>query len=248
MPDGGYDRHITIFSPDGRLHQIEYCISAVKNSGLTSVALRGANSCVVVTQKKVPDKLIDPSSVTHIFKISDSIGCVMTGIIADSRSQVNRMRYEASDFQFKYGYACPVHVLAKRMADLAQIYTQHAGYRALCCVTMLISVDEEKGPQVFKIDPAGHFLGYKATSAGSKEQEATNYLEKQYKTADEANKGIKMDDDATIQTAITCLQSVLSADFRATEIEIGVVAGKERFKMLTETEIEGHLTAISERD
>lgn len=247
MPDGGYDRHITIFSPEGRLHQIEYCISAVKNAGLTSVAIRGAGSCVVVTQKKIADKLIDPSSVSNIFKVSDKIGCVMTGMLPDSRSQVQRMRYEASDFQFKYGYECPVHVLAKRMADLAQIHTQHAGYRALCCVTMLIGVDDEKGPQVYKIDPAGHFLGYKATSAGSKEQEATNYLEKQYK-ADAANKGDKMDGDATIQTAITCLASVLTLDFRATEIEVGAVDGKGRFAMLSEEEIERHLLAISERD
>jgi len=242
MPDSGYDRHITIFSPEGRLYQIEYCISAVKNSGLTSVALRGASCCVVVTQKKVPDKLIDPSSVSHIFKITDKIGCVMTGSLADSRSQVDRMRHEAADFTFKYGYECPVHVLAKRMADLAQIHTQHAGYRALCCVTMLISVDEEKGPLVYKVDPAGHVSGYKATAAGAKEQEATNYLEKQYKA------NASMNDDDTIQTAITCLQSVLSADFRATEIEIGVIVGKERFTMLSEEQIEKHLTAISEKD
>lgn len=242
MPDSGYDRHITIFSPDGRLHQIEYCITAVKNAGLTSVALRGASSCVVVTQKKVPDKLIDPSSMSHIFKISNTIGCVMTGSLADSRTQVERMRHESSDFQFKYGYPCPVHVLARRMADLAQLNTQRAGMRALCCVIMLVSVDDEKGPQVFKIDPAGHFLGYKAAAAGAKEQEATNYLEKQYKT------DTAMDDNTTIQTAITCLQSVLSADFRATEIEIGVSIGKERFTLLSEAEIEKHLTAISERD
>jgi len=242
MPDSGYDRHITIFSPEGRLHQIEYCISAVKNAGLTSVALRGSTCCVVVTQKKVPDKLIDPSSMSHVFKISNTIGCVMTGQLADSKSAVERMRHEASDFKFKYGYECPVHALAQRMADLAQIHTQHAGWRALCCVTILVSVDDEKGPQVFKIDPAGHFLGYKATAAGAKEQEATNYLEKQYK------KDTAMDDDTTIQTAITCLQSILSADFRATEIEIGIVAGKGRFTTLSEEDIEKHLLAISERD
>jgi len=238
----GYDRHITIFSPDGRLYQIEYAFKAVKDSGLTSVAVRGKDSCVVVTQKKIQDKLIDPESVTHIFKITNSIGCLMTGMLSDARAQVQRLRYEAHEFEFKYGYEIPCHVLAKRIADISQVYTQHASMRALGVISMLVSVDDEKGPQVYKIDPAGHFWGYKATSAGTKDQEAQNFLEKKVK----ANPN--MDFETTVHTAITCLQSVLSADFRANEIEVGVVVKGERFRALTETEIDNHLTAISERD
>jgi 20S proteasome subunit alpha 1 len=155
---------------------------------------------------------------------------------------VQRLRYEAHEFENKFGYKVPCHLLAKRIADVAQVYTQHASMRAFGVVTMLISVDDEKGPQLFKIDPAGHFWGYKATSAGVKEQEAQNYLEKKIK----ANPA--MDYEATLHTAITCLQSVLSADFRPNEIEVGVVVQGQRFRKLTEDEIEVHLTAISERD
>ena len=61
--------------------QIEYAFKAVKIDGLTSIGIRGKDSVVLVTQKKVADKLIDPNSVTRMFKISDKLGCVMTGLI-----------------------------------------------------------------------------------------------------------------------------------------------------------------------
>lgn len=242
MAGDGYDRHITIFSPEGRLYQIEYAFNAANECGLTSVGVRGKNSVVFVTQKKVQDKLIDPDSVTCVFQITPEIGALITGLPADARAQAQRLRYEAHEFEHKFGYKVPPHVLAKRIADVAQVYTQHASMRAFGVITFLIGVDEEKGPQLFKIDPAGHFWGYKATSAGTKEQEAQNYLEKKIK----ANPS--MDYETTLHTAITCLQSVLSADFRPNEIEVGVVIKDERFRKLTEEEIEVHLTAISERD
>ena len=95
---------------------------------------------------------------------------------ADAKSQVARLRYEAHEFANKYGYDVPCHVLAQRMADLSQINTQHASMRALGIITMLVSVDDEKGPQLFKIDPAGHFWGYRATAAGTDQPEEHQWL------------------------------------------------------------------------
>ncbi|CAL9118836.1 unnamed protein product [Musa textilis] len=239
----GYDRHITIFSPEGRLYQVEYAFKAVKASGITSIGVRGKDSVCVVTQKKVPDKLLDQTSVTHLFPITKYIGLLATGITADARSLVQQARNEAAEFRFKWGYEMPVDVLAKWYADKSQIYTQHAYMRPLGIVAMILGIDEEKGPQLFKCDPAGHFFGHKATSAGLKEQEAINFLEKKMKN-DPA-----FTYEETVQIAISALQSVLQEDFKATEIEVGVVRKEDPvFRVLSTEEIDEHLTAISERD
>ncbi|XP_062216595.1 proteasome subunit alpha type-6-like [Phragmites australis] len=115
----GYDRHITIFSPEGRLYQVEYAFKAVKSAGFTSIGMRGKDSVCVVTQKKVPDKLLDHTSVTHLFLITKYIGLLATGFIADARSLVCQARNEVAEFCFKWGYEMPVDVLAKWIADKA---------------------------------------------------------------------------------------------------------------------------------
>ncbi len=223
---------------------MEYAFKAASSaSGLTGVSLRGKNSCVVVTQKKVPDRLMDPKSISHIFAITPKIGCLATGMIADCKAQVQRLRYEAADFQFKFGYSIPVHVLAKRIADIAQVNTQSASMRPLATVCILIGVDDEKGPQVFKVDCAGHYLPFFGTASGSKEQEAVNFLEKKVEEMKE------YDCDQTVRTAIMCLGSVLGSDFRGNEIEVATVEGKEgTFTKLTEAEIDAHLNAIADAD
>jgi 20S proteasome subunit alpha 1 len=117
-------------------------------------------------------------------------------------------RQTAAEFRFKFGYEIPVDYLAKRMADQAQVYTQHAYMRPMGVVSILCAIDEEKGPLLYKVDPAGYYVGYKATSAGAKDQEATNFLEKKLKN------NPQFTFDETVQTAISALQSVLSEDFK----------------------------------
>ncbi|GAQ78183.1 20S proteasome regulatory subunit alpha protein [Klebsormidium nitens] len=240
----GYDRHITIFSPEGRLYQVEYAFKAVKSAGITSIGVRGKDSVVVVTQKKVPDKLLDPSSVTNLHSITKFVGLLATGMPADARSLVQEARREAAEFRFKFGYEIPVDYLAKRLADRAQVYTQQAYMRPLGVASILVGIDDEDGPRLYKVDPAGFYVGYKATSAGVKDQEAVNFLEKKLKNNPQFSY------DETVQTAISALQSILSEDFKANEIEVGVVKseGDRAFRVLPASEVEEHLTAISERD
>lgn len=219
---------------------MEYCFKSA-NSGLTGVAVRGKDSCCVVTQKKVPDRLMEPSCVTHLFPLTAKVGCCVTGAMADSKAMVQRARYEAGQWSFDNGYDIPVSVLARRMADLAQVNTQAASMRPLACIGLFIGVDDEKGPQVFKVDCGGHYLPYFAAASGPKEQEAMNFLEKRVKEMKEYNS------DQVIRTAITCLGHVLGSDFRGTEIEVASVVGKTgKFHALTEEEIESHLNAIAD--
>ncbi|KOB79271.1 Proteasome subunit alpha type, partial [Operophtera brumata] len=196
----GFDRHITIFSPEGRLYQVEYALKAINQGGLTSVALRGTDTAVVAAQRKVPDRLLDPTSVTHLFRLTNRIGSVMTGMIADSKSQVQRARYEAANWQYKYGCEIPVHILCRRIADISQT------------------------------DPSGYYCSYKAVAAGAKATDANAYLEKKVweitiiKCTLLLKKRSELSADETIQLAISCLAQVLSVDFKSSDIEIGVVS------------------------
>ena len=113
---------------------------------------------------------------------------------------------------------------------------------------IIVGIDvegEAKHPQLFRCDPAGYYVGYKATSAGQKEQEANNFLEKRYKS--EPNPALSYDD--TVQLALACLQNVLGSDLKANDIEACVVrSGALKFTKLTNDEVEAQLTALAERD
>lgn len=163
------------------LNYSEYAFKAVNSANITSLGIRGKDCAVVVSQKKVPDKLLDPASISYIFQISPSVGCVMTGQIADAKAFVSRAQSEAAEFAYKNGYEMPCDVLAKRLANINQVYTQRAYMRPLGVTITLISIDDELGPQLFKCDPAGYYVGYKATATGPKQQEVMNQLEKKLK-------------------------------------------------------------------
>ncbi|GFZ45832.1 proteasome endopeptidase complex [Saitozyma sp. JCM 24511] len=251
MSRSSYDRYLTVFSPEGR---------AISGAGVTAVSVRGKDTAVVITQRKVPDKLLDPETITHLFQITPTIGCVMTGLIADARAQVQRTRSEAASFRYKYGYEITADALAKRMANINQVYTQRAGMRPLGISMILIGPDDERGPQVFKLDPAGYFVGFKATAAGQKQTEATNFLEKRWKTM-EADKTV-LDRAGTIELAIECLSSVCATDFKANEIEIGIsstspdepapggkaMGGQGLFRQMSEEERGEWLVRVGEKD
>ena len=129
--------------------------------------------------------------------------------------------------------------------------------RPLGVATTLVSVDSEYGPQLYKCDPAGYYVGYKATASGPKAQEALNFFEKKLKNKDNAEGSW----EEVVELGITALSSVLSVDFKKGELEIGIVGGPQTdgkedaqegtdpgFRALTEDEIDDRLQAIAERD
>lgn len=228
------------------MYQVEYAFKAINSANITSIGVTGKDSAVLVSQKKIPDKLLDPDTVSYLFKITPSIGMLATGSIADARSLALRARSEAAEFRYKYGYEMPVQSISKRMANMSQVYTQRAYMRPLGVALTFCQVDfedEGKGPQIFKCDPAGYYTGVKAVSTGPKQQEATTYLEKKFKKMD----CVDGDWKATVEFAITALSSVLGTDFRKNDIEIGVATEGE-FRILTPDEIDERLVAIAELD
>ncbi|VEL22464.1 unnamed protein product [Protopolystoma xenopodis] len=209
----GFDRFMTIFSPEGRLFQ------AISLDGLTSVGVRGDDCAVVACQCKLPDKLVDRRSITRLFRLTDSTGCAMTGMLPDCRAQVQRARYEAANFKYKFGYEVPCDTLIHRIGEINQVYTQSAEMRPLGCAMIAISYDDELGkPQLYKTDPSGFVAGHRAVAVGTKQMEAKNYLEKELK-----KKGTLTLDDSII-IAIGSLSRALAMDFKPVELDIGVVS------------------------
>ena len=240
-----HEYQTTVFSPEGKLHQIEYAFKAIKSCGLTGLGMRGKENVVLVIEKKIDDLMIDPSTVSNLYMITPQIGALATGREADGRAWVMRLRQEAFEFMKENGVAITVDVLASRAADIAQLYTQKSGMRAYAVEMTLASVDKAKGPLLYQIDPAGHCIGHFGCSSGVKDQEAQNELEKMWREKD----GFKeMESDEVIRSSMVALQNTLGQDFKSTDIEVAVINKNGQYSKMSVEEIETHLNAVQKFD
>jgi len=239
----GYDRHITIFSPEGRIYQVEYAFKAANAANLTAVGVSTNDCAVIAVQRRIPDKLIDPSSVKNFYTLSPKIGCAVIGIVPDAKFQVRRAQAEAAQWKYQNGFHMPISELARKMADINQYYTQNAELRSLGTVMLMISHDEEDGAKIYSIDPAGHFRSIRGFGIGVKQQQVNSFLEKKLKKRSD----LAMDE--TIQLALESLQQALGADLKSGEVEV-IVADRQAPKgtKLSNEQIEAQLNAIAERD
>lgn len=186
--------------------------------------------------------MVEADSITHMHRISKHAGCCMSGMYADGKLIAQRAQYYSSKFEFDYGYEMPVSLLAKKVADFAQLLTQHAYMRPFGVSAMYIGWDEQYGPQLWRSDPAGSVAMFRGCASGEKEQEAFNNLEK--KKIDET-----LNEQQVIVTALDCLQTITSSEFKPIDIEIAVVSKDNHvFRTLTLEEIERYLTLASEKD
>ena len=244
-----FDKYITVFSPEGSLYQVEYAIKAVRQPGLTTVAIRYKDGAFLLTQKKVPDRLMKRETITSMYNVNNDIGVCTTGRAPDGKAMVQRARSEAGEYFYKFGVPIPVSVLAKRIGDLNQVNTQQAGLRPMGVTLTFIGMDQrddgEWEPVIYKVDPAGYYVGYHATSSGAKETDANAFLEKRQKEAPFHT----LTRDQAAMIALAALQHVVGQSLRAPDVEMTEVNNKEKeFHTVADNEIEAYLTQIAERD
>jgi len=174
----GYDRAITVFSPDGRLYQVEYAIETVKR-GSIAVGIKCKDGVVIAVEEK-SRKLQISDVAQKIFQIDDHVGVAAAGYIPDARSQVDNARFFSQSNKMIYDEPVEVETIAKHLADQCQQYTQYAGVRPYGVALILGGVVNSK-PELFLTDPSGTFLSYDAIAIGSGSEQVTDFLEKTYK-------------------------------------------------------------------
>lgn len=233
-PGFGYDRAITIFSPDGRLFQVEYALEAVKR-GTTAVGVRCPEGVVLAVEKRIVPL---QESVEKIFIIDDHIGTAIAGLTSDARILVAEARLQAQLNKLNYDTPIPVEILTKKIGDLKQLYTQHAGVRPFG-VSLLIAGVDEYGPHLYVTDPSGTYWGYKATAIGAGTSSAMEVLEKEYK--DDLNI------DSAILLALKSLRKAMGSEFDSKKVEVAVALMKtKKFERLSPEKVEEYLRKLSE--
>lgn len=183
----GYDRAITVFSPDGRLYQVEYAIETVRR-GTIAVGVKSKEGIVIAVEEK-PRKLQISESAHKIFQVEDHIGVAAAGYIPDARSQVENARFFSQSNRLIYDEPVDVEEVAKHLADQCQQFTQFAGVRPFG-VALIIGGVNNGSSRLFLTDPSGTYISYDAVAIGSGSDQVTDFLEKEYKenmTIDEAS-------------------------------------------------------------
>ncbi|MBI1828405.1 MAG: archaeal proteasome endopeptidase complex subunit alpha [Thaumarchaeota archaeon] len=174
----GYDRAITVFSPDGRLYQVEYAIETVRR-GTLAIGIKCKDGIILAVEEK-PRKLQNSEITQKIFQVDDHIGVAAAGYIPDARSQVDNARFFSQSNRMIYDEPIEVESVAKHLADQCQQFTQYAGVRPFGVALIIAGIDKS-GSSVFLTDPSGTYISYDAVAIGSGSDQVTEYLEKYYK-------------------------------------------------------------------
>ena len=183
----GYDRAITVFSPDGRLYQVEYAIETVRR-GTIAVGVKCKDGIVIAVEEK-PRKLQVSETAQKIFQIDEHVGVAAAGYIPDARSQVDNARFFSQSNKMIYDESVEVETIAKHLADQCQQYTQYAGVRPYG-VALILGGVVNNSSQLYLTDPSGTYISYDAIAIGSGSDNVTDFLEKTYKeesTLDDAS-------------------------------------------------------------
>ncbi len=222
-----YDRAITVFSPDGRLFQVEYAREAVKR-GTTTVGLKYNGGVVLIVDKRISSHLIEADSIEKIFQIDHHVGCATSGLVADARMLVDRARLEAQINKVNYGERSPIEPLVKKICDFKQNYTQYGGVRPFGTALLIAGVDSE-GAHLYETDPSGALMAYKAGGIGAGRNDVIEVFEEQFKD--------KMTFNAAVKLGLKALDKATENDLNPQAIEIAYVSSKDPFSRMPATKV-----------
>jgi proteasome alpha subunit len=227
-----YDRGITIFSPDGRLYQVEYAREAVKR-GTASIGVRTQDGVVIAVDKRIRSPLMERDSVEKIHKADDHIGIASAGHVADARQLIDFARRRAHVNQLRYGEPIGVETLTKEVTDYIQQYTQVGGARPFGVALIIAGIANGK-PRLYETDPSGTPYEWKALAVGADRSDIREYLEENY--SDE------MDLDAGVRLALEALASVNDGSLAPEGIGVATISVEsEQFHELTDEEKSDYL-------
>jgi len=220
----GYDRSTILFSPDGRIIQVEYARKAMQR-GTISIGIVAKDGVVLLGRRKM-DVLIMPNK--KIFQIDDHIGAVFSGYSADGRYLVSYARERSQIYRFIYNEPIDVEYLGQEVAELMHTYTQFGGARPFGCGLILGGVDLT-GPKLIYVDPGGAMMRWIAGAIGYNKERAEKYLREFVK----ANNGANINLDEAIIVGLAALIIASPPDTKPIEIELGYVKSGERFVIKT---------------
>ena len=227
-----YDRAITVFSPDGRLFQVEYAKEAVKR-GATAIGICAKDGAVLVAFKTIHSKLVEPESLKKVFNVDSHIAVTASGLIADARRLVDVARLDSQRHRITYNESPSVESIARAVCDLMQIYTQYGGIRPFG-VSLLIAGVDDTGSRLFEAEPSGAMTAYKADSIGANKKDVDEILEKRFKETITVNEAI--------QLAIDALRETQEDKLLQENVEITIVDLKtKKTKTLADKEVGKHL-------
>jgi proteasome alpha subunit len=204
-----YDRAITVFSPDGRLFQVEYAREAVKR-GTTAVGIIYGSGVILAVDKNVTSKLIVPKSIEKIFQIDEHIGVATSSLVADARRLVEDARVRAQRNRLVYSEPISVAALTRDLCDIKQAYTQYGGARPFGTALLIAGVNDK--PHLFETDPSGAFTEFTAGAIGMGKRDVEKLLEERYKP--------NMSRQEAINMALLSLNNVSEGKIQAENIDM----------------------------
>ncbi len=223
-----YDRAITVFSPDGRLFQVEYARVAVTR-GTTTIGITFKDGVVLIADKRLNSRLIDPDSVEKICEIDEHIGVTCSGLVADARIIIDYARVQSQINKVTYDEPILVSALAKKVCDYKQQYTQYGGVRPFGIALLIAGVDND-GPKLYETDPSGALFGYMATSIGAGKEAVMEMLEEEWK------EGMKKED--AIALGLKALQKANEEPLNSISVEMGVIQKGKKFQKYSTKDVE----------